>query len=521
MSIRTAAPLWVALASLLVGQARADHAGDFSTLKEKVANRIRNLVEQRRSVASIVVGVAVDGKILWEEGFGWADRERRIPADPHTMYSLASVSKPVTATALMVLVSRNHIDLDKPINAYLGSAPLRARIGSADAATVRRVASHTAGLPIHFQFFSTSGPDRIPPREETIRRYGNIVFEPGTVFEYSNAGYGVLDHVIARVSKRAFAEFLRSEVFLPLGMIRSSLGVGPRLEEYQAIRYDRSGEPIPFYETDGAGASAVYSSVHDMLRFGLFFVKSPLPDQRRILSDERIDEMHRVVPVAGIKPEKGGYAIGWGIATHKNGLVEVGHAGGMPGVGTSLILVPERKMVVAVLANSSSPAAYSIAHQIRDGLMPKPTAAPASERRDREEKKPAPTGNPPKAEKRSPTSLLVGEWKGTISTYSADLPLAAVVKESGDVHVRIDGKLWTLLNNVKFADGWLRGRFMGDLSDGDAARHPYDLELALRQVTPDRFAGQVTAISRAGVLLGSGLSFWTDLRRESESGEKE
>ena len=81
------------------------------------------------------------GHILWEQGFGWADREKRIPAAANTMYSLASISKPLTATALMTLVAAGKIDLDKTVNDYLGYAKIRARIGNADDATgFRRVA---------------------------------------------------------------------------------------------------------------------------------------------------------------------------------------------------------------------------------------------------------------------------------------------------------------------------------------------------------------------------------------------
>src|SRR4026209_469353 len=87
----------------------------------------RQLVDQQ--VPSLAVAVAKDGKIIWEEGFGWADRENRLPATEHTLYSLASISKPITATGLMVLVERGLIDLDRPINDYLGEAKLRARAG--------------------------------------------------------------------------------------------------------------------------------------------------------------------------------------------------------------------------------------------------------------------------------------------------------------------------------------------------------------------------------------------------------
>ena len=137
----------------------------------------RELVE--RVLPSLAVGVAREGTIVWEEGFGWADRERRVEATPHTLYSLASISKPITATGLMVLVERGLIDLDNPIDDYLGDAKINARTGKAAEATVRRVANHTAGLPLHYQFFYADEPYHRPPMDETIRRYANLVTPPG------------------------------------------------------------------------------------------------------------------------------------------------------------------------------------------------------------------------------------------------------------------------------------------------------------------------------------------------------
>src|SRR5207248_664015 len=120
---------------------------------------------------SLAVAVARDGEIVWEEGFGWADRAARIPADAHTPYSLASISKPVTATAMMVLVERGKVDLDQPVESYLRGCHLNARAGSAEEATVRRVANHTAGLPLHYQFFYEDEPYLRPAMAETMRRY--------------------------------------------------------------------------------------------------------------------------------------------------------------------------------------------------------------------------------------------------------------------------------------------------------------------------------------------------------------
>jgi len=91
------------------------------------------------------VAVARDGQFLWEEGFGWAGKEQKRAATAHTPYPLGSVSKPITATAVLVLRERGQLSLERPINDYLGDAKLRAAIGDVSGATLRRVIQHYSG----------------------------------------------------------------------------------------------------------------------------------------------------------------------------------------------------------------------------------------------------------------------------------------------------------------------------------------------------------------------------------------
>ena len=118
----------------------------FGKVRDLIGSKIVEL-----GTASLAVTVAQEGKILWEEGFGWANREKRVAANHHTIYSLASITKPITATGLMILKEQGKIDLDAPINSYLGEAKLKSWIGNADDATVRTIANHTSGLPLHCQ----------------------------------------------------------------------------------------------------------------------------------------------------------------------------------------------------------------------------------------------------------------------------------------------------------------------------------------------------------------------------------
>src|SRR5262249_45660428 len=114
-------------------------APDFSEARKRAREAI---VEA--AAPSIAVVVVRKGRIIWEEGFGWADRERRIPATEHTIYYTASVTKTFTTTALMMLHEQRRIEWDRPVNDYLGSAKLSSPGWDPAGATVRRVATHTA-----------------------------------------------------------------------------------------------------------------------------------------------------------------------------------------------------------------------------------------------------------------------------------------------------------------------------------------------------------------------------------------
>ncbi len=453
-------------------------------LKAKVLD-----VLKESGVASISIAVARDGRIIWEEAFGWADRERMIKATPNTMYSLASISKPVTATGLMVLAGRKLVDVDKPVDDYLGGVKLTALAEESAPATVRNVLNHTAGLPLHYQFFYENEPDERPPMEETIRRYGILVWAPGEVYMYSNLGYGLIDHIIAKVSGRDYADFMRTEVFFPLDMTRTSVGIGPGLADFAAQRYDDDQKPIPFYDFDHPGASAVYSSAHDLVRFGMFHLKDHLPEQKAILKDAEIDAMQ--AEAASTAPDKD-YAIGWAVAKDDNGYRTVSHTGGMPGVSTELKIVPSENIAVCVLANGRHGRIYGLGDDILSVLLPKYGEA-IKARRKTEEKKP---------EKFMPPAELLGTWTGKLRTYEGETPLTLVFESDGDIHVKPKDGFETLLNRVSFDRGLLIGFTPAAIPTSDAARHPHNAGIMLK-LKGDRLVGYASAMDNRWFALSS------------------
>lgn len=427
-------------------------------------------------VPSVAVAVVKDGRIIWEEGFGWADRERRIRATARTAYSLASMTKPITATAAMTLNQAGKLDLDKPIERYLGGIRLTAYAGSAGGVTARRIMSHSAGLPLYGHFYL----DGTKPAglSETIARFGIVAFPPGTRFRYSNMGMNVLGAAIEHVSRRSFGDYLRRDVFIPLGMKDSAVGfpVGSAV----AVRYDADRKPMRFYLTDHPGSGDVWASAHDMALFLAFHMGTPLPGQRAILTRARILEMQRPassfpMPIPPGTPRRD-IGASWILSTI-NGHRQVWHSGGQPGVSTFMTFYPDQKFGFVLLANSSAPLG-PIGQAIREAVAPEVSPRPEDGPR------PAPRPIPFK-----------GKWVGTVINYAGRQPFAVTFQDGGGAAVELGGAPGVALASPEFADGALSGQFTGMSNLPEAKEQPVRLALELVLVN-GQLMGQLTAIEQ-------------------------
>ena len=196
----------------LVGFGAPCRADEF----DNVRDRVRQYID-KEGVPSISIAVVKGDEIVWEEGFGSADVENRVRATPHTAYMLASGSKPITATILMLLAERERVDLDRPANDYLGENKIRSRLGDASRVTVRQLLRHTSGLPNYYETFYADEKDTPRPVDFLLRQYGWMMI-PQERFHYSNLGYTLLGEIAARVSRKPFTAVAKQELFAPLGM---------------------------------------------------------------------------------------------------------------------------------------------------------------------------------------------------------------------------------------------------------------------------------------------------------------
>jgi CubicO group peptidase (beta-lactamase class C family) len=460
---------------------------------------IRQMMENAHA-PSIAVAVAQHGKILWEEGFGLADIGHRIPATSNTLYSMASISKPITATGLMTLVQRGTIALDHPANDYLGRGKITGYADDAGGATVERVMSHTAGLPLHYRFFYEGGDEARPSMDDAIARYAIVVYPPGRVYNYANLDYGIVEQMIAHTSHESYETYMHRAVFTPLGMKRTAIGTGRGLTD-AAVRYDDSLKAVAFYDFDHRGASAVWTTAHELLRFGMFHLRDHLPDEKPILADSTILAMeHARTP----GDTAHGYGLGWGL-DDDHGYRRVSHTGGMPGVATRLDLYPSEDLAVVVLENQSSPLPTQIASAIENVLLRGRGEALAADRAAQQGR--------PRPVFAAPTEL-VGDWAGTLRTYQGTVPLTIRVK-SDEILVRLGGPdaLWSFVNRASFQDQLLAGQFLGTIPTADAQRHPHNVGMSL-WYADGKLRGWLAAIATNRPVAGA-VSSYAELTRQT------
>jgi CubicO group peptidase (beta-lactamase class C family) len=454
----------------------------------------------RESVPSIAVGAAMNGEIIWKEAFGCADLDAMKPADVSTPYSVASVTKPVTAMAVMMLAEQGLIGLDEPISNYLNGSELRAFRGSSDNATVRRVLNHTSGLPLHYNFFYEDDPNSRPDFTESVHRYGILTFEPGERYNYSNFGYGLLDYLIEKVSGKSYGAFLNDHIFEPLGMINSSLGLISGDESPRALRYNEMFEAIPDYDFDHRGGSALYSSVGDLLRFGMYSIGNLDGSGQNLISDASKREMLEM-SVRETQGSKTGYGLGWSVREHQSGLKEAYHTGGMAGVRTILLTVPEKDLVVTVLVNSENSISILLAQVIAHMLLPDSYDNPLIAERDN---------------RQSDADELSGIWSGKLMSYNGEQEIILILDQDLGSRVRLGSRPSSALMQAGIdQNGYFTGIFRGEIGIGDASLHPYILLLNLRP-NGDELYGSVTAITTGSDRVRFALSGYAELNRVGE-----
>ena len=326
----------------------------------KVESAVSTSMSKQR-ISGLSVAVAVDGRLRWSQGYGFADLENSVPFISSTVWRLGSISKSITAVAAMQLAEHGKVDLDAPIQRYCPAFPDKGK-----PITTRHLLGHLSGIR-HYaaneDFNSTRHYDGVTAALDAFKN-DPLLHDPGT-YTYSTYGYVVLGCVVEGASSRNFADQVRENVTGPAGMERTRPDdVGPivpgRARGYvKTVSGEFRNAALADTSNKVPGGGFVSTSP-DLVRFALAL------QEGKILKPETFRQMQ--VPMKTSDGNESPY-FGWTIADRKGDKV-LSHTGSQQGTSTCLLMVPAKGLAVAVIANTESVNVNELARQIADILLP-------------------------------------------------------------------------------------------------------------------------------------------------------
>ncbi len=317
----------------------------------------------RRPTVGLAVGVVRDGSLELFEGHGWADIESRTPVTEGTGFRIASITKTFTAVAVMQLWEQGLIDLDAPANDYLRAyrlVPARASFGPA---TVRHLLTHTAGIR---EVLHPWGLLRMRDFGETVRAgrpvpslaeyYGGALHvdaEPGTRFTYSNHGFATLGQIISDVTGVPLDVYYREQIFEPLGMPDTELGVGERIRSRMATGYKvgpGGAKRIGDYTLITAGAGGICSTPRDMAQYLSALLGGGANQHGFVLKPSTLATMFE--PHCQADPRLPGLGLAF-FRDEMGGHLTVAHDGILPGFDSPIVVVPDAGIALMAFATGA------------------------------------------------------------------------------------------------------------------------------------------------------------------------
>jgi CubicO group peptidase (beta-lactamase class C family) len=323
---------------------------DFAAIDAYVDGQMREL-----RIPGLALGIVQGEKIVHLQGFGNAGPDGRT-VTPQTPFMIGSLSKSMTALAVMQLVEVGKVDLDAPVQRYLPWF----RVADTDASTritVRHLLYQTSGLPrtadIAFINDDDTSEDALEARVRALRTQG-LAHPVGTTYEYSSPNYQTLGLIVQQVSGQSYEAYMRAHVFDPLGMPQTFAAQTDAQQHGMAIGYRYwFGAPVPATLAFPRGAvpsGYLISSAEDMAHYLLANLNDGSANGASILSPQGIAELHR--PVVPTETPDLAIAMGWEVGSSLHGVPTISFLGDLPNFAASMALVPDGQWGVVLLANA-------------------------------------------------------------------------------------------------------------------------------------------------------------------------
>ena len=370
------------VAGMAIGAAARAGAAEESALDAFLTAQMR-----AASIPALAIGIARGGDIRFVKAYGLADRAARRRVTTDSVFPIASVTKTVTATGIMMLVEEGRIALDAPVNHYLDFAVANPAAPDVPI-TVRHLLTHMSSISDETYYdvdFRTRGRDTPLALGDFLRSYlvpGGAHYAagksfakraPGFAYDYSNVGYGLLGYLGGRVAAMDFRTYLDTRLFARLGMKGLSWSVagvptGLRVTPYDAG--DKGLEPTAPVGFPDWPAGMLRTSIAGFMPFLAAAANGGVAGNRRMLSEASIAQMLEMRALTGLPSWLTGQGLGWMEST-EGGTRHINHWGGDPGVFTAAYLDPASTTGLAIFTNvsptnSGKTAIKAIAHHILD-----------------------------------------------------------------------------------------------------------------------------------------------------------
>ena len=356
-------------AQQLSSVAGANPAQQWSAAIDRARQAMRASVAEQ-NLPGLSVAVAVDGNLVWAEGFGWADIDRKSPVTPDTRFRIGTLSTVLTSAAAGLLLEQQALKLDEPIQTYVPEFPK-----TQYPVTLRHLMAHTAGVRNdggdegelfgHSCDTPAQGVERVADDE--------LRFEPGTQYRYSNYSWIMVSAAIEAAAREPFVMFMQKQIFEPLRLDDTMPDSSTEAIQDRATDYFPKFAADPRYGPDPmrpinlscySGSSMFLSTPADLVRFALAL------NAGKLLKPETVKLLQTSQKLS--TGQETGYGLGWDLETVTvagKPTPWIGHDGDvLGGVASSLAILPEHSLTIAVLANISYSDAPGLALKIAEAF---------------------------------------------------------------------------------------------------------------------------------------------------------
>lgn len=322
--------------------------GDYHYTQEYITWLIKHEMSDA-NITGLSIALVDDQRIVWTQGFGYADRQANVKATADTVYHMGSIAKVFTATAAMQLAAQGKLDIDQPLQTYLPEFSIKSRFGATSKITPRNIMTHHSGLPCNWVRGMSEHHPR--PFTDVVTAVKNeyMAFPPDYVFAYSNLGVTLLGAALGKVGAAdGYANLMERQLLHPLAMTHSEFAA-----RIPSKSYDNHNEveAVPLRDLPSGGLN---SSANDMTHFMQMVFAEGRYDGKQIVPAESLREMFKVQNANVAMDFDYKMGLGWmlsGVDVPNAGIV-ANHGGTTLNFHTLMAVLPEHKLGVVVLSNS-------------------------------------------------------------------------------------------------------------------------------------------------------------------------